>query len=183
MESPLDVAYQGGAPVNFDLDASQQRWQELARDFAQSVISPQAARLDREQRFPYAIVAEMARLGLLGLTLSPEWGGSGGDFVSYCLALEEIARADTSVAATMEAHISLGCTPIADYGTVAQKERFLEPCASGRRLWAFGLTEENAGTDAGGTQTVATLCDGTWTINGSKRYITNSGTNLTAGVT
>jgi short-chain 2-methylacyl-CoA dehydrogenase len=169
--------------VNFDLTDEQKRWRDLAYDYAQGEIRPRAAQLDREQKFPYDIVAEMARLGLMGLTLPKEYGGSGGDFVAYNLALEEISRADTSVGITMEAHISLGCAPLATYGTREQKERFLSRCATGGRLWAFGLTEEEAGTDAGGTRTTAELVDGEWIINGTKKWITNSGTDITAGVT
>src|SRR5918994_697004 len=169
--------------VNFDPTEEQRQWRDLARDFAQGEIRPRAADLDREQKFPYDIVADMARLGLMGLTLPEEYGGSGGDFVAYNLALAEISRADTSVGITMEAHISLGCSPLAAYGTREQKERFLSRCATGGRLWAFGLTEEEAGTDAGGTRTTAELVDGEWVINGSKKWITNSGTDITAGVT
>ncbi|MDQ3912278.1 MAG: acyl-CoA dehydrogenase family protein [Actinomycetota bacterium] len=169
--------------MNFDLSDQQRRWQSLARDFAEGVIRPRAEQLDREQKFPYDIVAEMAELGLMGLTLPEEYGGSGGDFVAYNLALEEISRADTSVGITMEAHVSLGCAPLATYGTPEQKEKFLRPCASGERLWAFGLTEEEAGTDAGGTRTTAELQNGEWVINGSKKWITNSGTDVTVGVT
>ncbi len=169
--------------MNFDLTDEQRRWRDLARDFAQSEIRPRAAQLDREQKFPYDIIAEMSRLGLMGLSLPEEYGGSGGDFVSYNLALEEISRADTSVGITMEAHISLGCAPISAYGTPEQKETFLLKCATGEHLWAFGLTEDNAGTDAGGTETIAELRDGEWVINGSKKWITNSGTDITAGVT
>ncbi len=169
--------------MDFDLTPQQRHWRDLARDFAQSVIRPRAEELDREQKFPYDIIAEMAGLGLMGLTLPEEWGGTGGDFVGYNLALEEISRADTSVGITMEAHISLGCAPIATYGTLEQKEHFLSQVASGRRLWAFGLTEPEAGTDAGGTQTTAELRDGEWVINGEKKWITNSGTDITAGVT
>ncbi|HSK99538.1 MAG TPA: acyl-CoA dehydrogenase family protein [Rubrobacteraceae bacterium] len=169
--------------MDFDPTAEQRRWHGLARDFAQGVIRPRAERLDREGRFPYDIIAEMARLGLMGMTLPEEYGGSGGDFVAYNLALEEISRADTSVGITMEAHISLGCAPIAAFGTPEQKDRFLSRCATGERLWTFGLTEETAGTDAGGTRTTAELRDGEWVINGSKKWITNSGTDITAGVT
>jgi short-chain 2-methylacyl-CoA dehydrogenase len=169
--------------MNFDPTEEQRRWRDLARDFAQSEIRPRAAELDREQKFPYDIIAEMARLGLLGLTLPEEYGGSGGDFVTYNLALEEISRADTSVGITMEAHISLGCAPLATFGTREQKEKFLSKCATGERLWAFGLTEEEAGTDAGGTRTTADLTGGEWVINGSKKWITNSGTDITGGVT
>jgi short/branched chain acyl-CoA dehydrogenase len=169
--------------MNFDPTEDQLRWRDLARDFARAEIGPRAAALDREQRFPYDIVAEMARLGLMGLTLPEEFGGSGGDFVGYNLALEEISRADTSVGITMEAHISLGCVPLAAYGTPAQKDKYLSKCATGGHLWAFGLTEENAGTDAGGTETTAELDDGRWVVNGSKKWITNGGTDITAGVT
>jgi short-chain 2-methylacyl-CoA dehydrogenase len=169
--------------MNFDPTDEQRRWRDLARDFAQSEIRPRAAELDREQKFPYDIIAEMARLGLLGLTLPEEYGGSGGDFITYNLALEEISRADTSVGITMEAHISLGCAPLATFGTREQKEKFLSKCATGERLWAFGLTEEEAGTDAGGTRTTADLTGGEWVINGSKKWITNSGTDITGGVT
>jgi short-chain 2-methylacyl-CoA dehydrogenase len=169
--------------MNFDPTDKQRRWRDLARDFAQREIRPRAAQLDREQEFPYDIVADMASLGLLGLTLPEEYGGSGGDFVAYNLALEEISRADTSVGITMEAHISLGCSPLAAYGTHEQKQQFLPGCATGENLWAFGLTEEEAGTDAGGTRTTAELDGGAWVINGSKKWITNSGTNITGGVT
>ncbi len=169
--------------MDFDPTDEQKRWRDLARDFARLEIAPRAARLDREQRFPYDIVSEMARIGFMGLTLPEEYGGSGGDFVGYNLALEEISCADTSVGITMEAHISLGCAPLAAYGTPDQKERYLAPCATGENLWAFGLTEENAGTDAGGTETTARLEGGDWVVDGSKKWITNGGTDITAGVT
>ncbi|MDQ3841770.1 MAG: acyl-CoA dehydrogenase family protein, partial [Actinomycetota bacterium] len=147
-------------------------------------IRPRAAWLDKEEKFPYDIVARMAELGLMGMTVPEEYGGSGGDFVAYNLALEQISRADTSVGITMEAHISLGCSPIVNFGTKAQKEHFLgEVIRGGERLWSFGLTEENAGTDAGGTQTTAELKDGQWVVNGSKKWITNGGTDITGGVT
>ncbi len=169
--------------MNFDLTGEQKRWRDLAREFARGEIAPRAERLDREQKFPYDLIAEMSRLGLMGLTLPESDGGSGGDFVAYNLALEEISRADTSVGITMEAHVSLGCAPLANFGTREQKEKFLRPCAGGERLWAFGLTEEQAGTDAGGTRTTAELEGAEWIINGSKKWITNSGTDITAGVT
>jgi short/branched chain acyl-CoA dehydrogenase len=168
--------------MHFDPTPDQSRWRDTARAFAQEIIAPRADQLDRDNQVPYDIMAQMADLGLMGLTLPAEYGGSGGDFVAYCLALEEIGRADTGVAISMEAHITLGCAPIAAYGTDEQKERFLAPCVTGGRLWAFGLTEENAGTDAGGTQTTAELRGGKWVINGSKKWITNSGTAITAGV-
>ena len=170
--------------MNFDLTDEQRRWRDLARDFAQGEIRPRASQLDKEQKFPYDIVAEMTELGLMGMTVPEEYGGSDGDFVTYNLALEEISRADTSVGITMEAHISLGCSPLVGFGTREQKEHFLgEVIAGGKRLWAFGLTEEEAGTDAGGTRTTAELEDGEWVINGSKKWITNGGTDITGGVT
>lgn len=169
--------------MQFEPTTEQRHWRDQARDFAQQVIYPRAAQLDREAKVPYDILAQMAELGFLSLTLPEAYGGRGGDFVTYCLALEEISRGDTGVGITMEAHISLGCAPIALYGTPEQKERFLAPCATGQHLWAFGLTEENAGTDAGGTQTTAELHDGKWLINGAKKWITNGGTEITAGVT
>ncbi|PLS87682.1 MAG: acyl-CoA dehydrogenase [Actinobacteria bacterium] len=170
--------------MNFDLTVEQQRWRDLAREYAQEEIRPRATQLDKEQAFPYDIVARMTDLGLMGMTVPEEYGGSGGDFVTYNLALEEISRADTSVGITMEAHISLGCSPIVNFGTPRQKEHFLgEVVQGGRKLWAFGLTEENAGTDAGGTRTTAELRDGEWVINGAKKWITNAGTDITAGVT
>ena len=169
--------------MNFGPTDEQRRWRDLARDFAQAEIRPRATELDREQRFPYDLVEKMSGLGLMGLTLPEEYGGSGGDFVTYNLALEEVCRADVSAGITMEAHISLGCAPLARYGTAEQKQEFLVPCATGERLWAFGLTEDEAGTDAGGTRTTAELADGEWAVNGSKKWITNSGTGITAGVT
>jgi short/branched chain acyl-CoA dehydrogenase len=170
--------------MNFDLTDEQRRWRDLAHEYAQGEIRPRAAQLDKEQKFPYDIVAKMIDVGFMGMTIPEEYGGSGGDFVAYNLALEEISRADTSVGITMEAHISLGCSPIVNFGTQEQKEHLLgEVIQGGRKLWAFGLTEENAGTDAGGTQTTAELENGQWVINGSKKWITNSGTDITAGVT
>jgi butyryl-CoA dehydrogenase len=170
--------------MNFDLTEEQRRWRDLAHEYAQEEIRPRAAQLDKEQKFPYDIIARMTELGLMGMTVPEEYGGSGGDFVAYNLAVEEISRADTSVGITMEAHISLGCSPIVDFGTKEQKEHFLgEVIRGGKKLWAFGLTEESAGTDAGGTETTAELKDGQWVINGSKKWITNGGTDVTGGVT
>ena len=170
--------------MNFDPTLEQRRWQKLARDYAREEIAPRAYQLDKDQKFPYEIAGKMAELGLMGLTIPEEYGGSGGDFVAYNMALEEICRADTSVGITMEAHVSLGCAPLLAYGTDEQKQRFLAgEIQGGKRLWAFGLTEESAGTDAGGTRTTAELQDGEWVVNGSKKWITNGGTDVTAGVT
>jgi short/branched chain acyl-CoA dehydrogenase len=170
--------------MNFDPTTEQRRWRDLAREYAEGEIRPRAEALDREQKFPYDIIGKMTNLGLMGLTVPEEYGGSGGDFVGYNMALEEICRADTSVGITMEAHVSLGCAPLVAFGTEEQKRRYLgEEIRGGKKLWAFGLTEENAGTDAGGTETTADLSGGRWVLNGSKKWITNGGTDITGGVT
>jgi short-chain 2-methylacyl-CoA dehydrogenase len=169
--------------MNFDLTEEQKAIQALCRDFAREVVAPAAEELDREARFPYAIVAQMAELGLMGLPFPEAYGGSGADTVSYALAVMEIARADASVAITLAAHVSLGASPFYLFGTEAQKQHYLVPLARGEQLWGFGLTEPNAGSDAGATQTRAELLDGRWIINGTKAFITNSGTDMTAGTT
>jgi len=169
--------------MNFDLSGDQQAIQQLCREFAREVVAPQAEALDREAAFPYEIVTQMAALGLFGLPFPEEYGGAGADTVSYALAVMELARVDASVAITLAAHVSLGTSPFYLFGTAAQKEQFLVPLAQGRMLWGFGLTEPNAGSDAGATQTRAELIDGRWVINGTKAFITNSGTDITGGTT
>src|SRR5918912_514530 len=169
--------------MNFDLSDEQRAIRDVCRDFAREVVAPAAEELDREHRFPYEIVRQMGEMGLFGLPFSEEWGGVGGDFLSYCIAIEEISRGDAGVAITLEAAVSLGAGPIHDFGTREQKERLLPDLLSGRRLWAFGLTEPGAGSDAGATRTRAELRDGSWVINGSKQFITNSGTDISACVT
>lgn len=156
---------------------------DLCREFAQRVVAPAAPALDREHRFPYEIVLQMGELGLFGLPFPEQWGGAGADFVSYCIAIEEISRADAGVGITLEAAVSLGAALIHDFGSKQQKERWLPDLLAGRKLWAFGLTEPQAGSDAGGTQTRAELADGCWIVNGAKQFITNSGTEISAGVT
>jgi len=156
---------------------------DLCRDFAREVVAPAAPELDREHRFPYDIVRQMGELGLFGLPFSESVGGAGGDFLAYCLAVEEIARADAGTAITLEAAVSLGAAPIHDFGSPQQQESLLPELLAGRRLWAFGLTEPEAGSDAGATRTRAFLEDGEWVITGSKQFITNSGTDISAGVT
>jgi short-chain 2-methylacyl-CoA dehydrogenase len=161
-------------------------YQQLAktvRDFAQSVVAPVAARHDAEHSFPYEVVAGMADMGLFGLPFPEEWGGMGGDYFALCLALEELGKVDQSVAITLEAGVSLGAMPVYRFGTDAQKREWLPQLTSGRALGAFGLTEPGGGTDAGATMTTARLDDGHWVINGSKQFITNSGTDLTKLVT
>jgi butyryl-CoA dehydrogenase len=169
--------------MNFDLTDEQRAIQALCREFAREVVAPAAETLDREARFPYEIVARMAELGLLGLPFPECYGGAGADTVSYALAVMEIARADASVAITLAAHVSLGATPFSLFGTEAQKQRWLVPLVRGKMLWGFGLTEPQAGSDAGATQTRADLRDGRWIVNGTKAFITNSGTDITGGTT
>jgi butyryl-CoA dehydrogenase len=169
--------------VDFELTDEQRAVRDLCREFARDVVAPAAPALDRERRFPYDIVRQMGDLGLFGLPFGEEWGGAGGDFLSYCIAIEEIARADAGVAITLEAAVSLGGAPIHDFGTRAQKERWLPDLLAGRRLWSFGLTEPQAGSDSGSTQTRAELVDGHWVVDGAKQFITNSGTDISAGVT
>jgi short/branched chain acyl-CoA dehydrogenase len=169
--------------VNFDLTPEQQAIRDTCRDFAREVVAPAAEELDREHRFGYDIVRQMGELGLFGLPFSEEYGGAGGDFLSLCLAIEEISRADTGVGITLEAAVCLGAAPIHDFGTKEQKERYLPDLLAGRKLWAFGLTEPEAGTDAGATKTRADVRDGNWVVNGAKQFITNCGTDISAGVT
>jgi butyryl-CoA dehydrogenase len=169
--------------LNFELTDEQRAVRDLCRDFAREVVAPAAGELDREHRFPYDIVRQMGEMGLFGLPFSEEWGGVGGDFLSYCVAIEEISRGDAGVGITLEAAVSLGAAPIHDFGTREQKEQLLPDLLSGRKLWAFGLTEPGAGSDAGATRTRAVLDEGHWVINGSKQFITNSGTDISAGVT
>jgi alkylation response protein AidB-like acyl-CoA dehydrogenase len=146
---------------------------ETARKFALEAVAPGAGERDEQERFPAELVRQMADLGFLGLPIAEEWGGAGLDTLAYCIAVEEIARIDASLAITLAAHVSLGCGPINAFGTDAQKRKFLAPMASGKMLGAFGLTEPNAGSDAGGTQTTAVRENGGWRVNGTKIYITN----------
>ena len=169
--------------MNFDLSDDQKAIQSLARDFAQNEVRPRAEEMDREEAFPYELVAQMAELGFMGLPFPEEYGGAGADTVSYALAVMEIARVDASTAITMAAHISLGASPFYLFGTEAQKQQYLVPLAQGKMLWGFGLTEPNAGSDAGNCQTKAQFHDGRWVINGTKAFITNSGTKISGGTT
>jgi short-chain 2-methylacyl-CoA dehydrogenase len=168
---------------NYDLSEEHELVRRTVRDFAVERVAPMAAELDREHRFPYELVAEMAELGLMGMTIPEEYGGAGSDTLSYAIAIEELTRIDSSVAITVGAHHSLGTLPIYQYGTEEQKREWLPPLASGEKLAAFGLTEPDAGSDAGATRTRAQLQDGEWVINGSKMFITNAGTDITSCVT
>jgi alkylation response protein AidB-like acyl-CoA dehydrogenase len=169
--------------VDFDLSAEQELIRDTVRTFARERVEPVAAELDQTGRFPYELVAELGELGLLGIPVPEQYGGAGGDTVSYAFAIEELTRVDSSVAITVAAHTSLGIMPILMFGTEEQKERWLPDLASGRRLAAFGLTEPDAGSDAGATRTTAELRDGSWVVNGSKLFITNAGTDITWGLT
>jgi alkylation response protein AidB-like acyl-CoA dehydrogenase len=169
--------------VDFDLSPEHELLRGTVREFAVERIAPVAEELDREHRFPYDLVAELAELGLMGIPIPEEYGGAGADTLAYAIAIEELTRIDSSVAITVAAHTSLGTMPVFLFGSDEQKERWLPDLASGRRLGAFGLTEPGAGSDAGATQTRAELRDGQWVVNGSKIFITNAGTDITWGVT
>lgn len=156
---------------------------ELARAFAQKEIAPVAQKLDEEEIFSVELTQKMGEAGLFGIDIPKEFGGQGLSTLSYIIAVEELARIDASQAATMAAHNSLGIAPIYKFGSDAQRRELLPKLCNGQALWAFGLTEENAGCDAKGAETRAQLTDNKWVINGSKRYITNGGNSLTAGIT
>ena len=171
--------------MNFDLPAETEKFRSVVRDFADRVIAPKAEEWDRDHRFPVEVVTQMGELGLFGLPFPEEYGGSGSDFLTLCVAIEEIARVDQSLAITLEAGVGLGANPIFQFGTDEQRERWLPDLCAGRALGGFGLTEPDAGSDAGGTRTRAVLDETTreWVINGEKAFITNSGTDITSIVT
>jgi len=169
--------------LGFDLDDEHDLLRETVRQFALEKVAPVAEELDREKRFPYDLVAEMAELGLMGMTIPEEYGGGGTDTLAYAIAVEELTRIDSSVAITVAAHHSLGTLPIYYFGSDEQKRQWLPDLASGKKLAAFGLTEPNAGSDAGATRTTARLDNGEWVVDGAKMFITNAGTDITACVT
>src|SRR5215210_7180512 len=168
--------------MDFDLSDDHRLIQETVRDFARQEIAPVAEELDREKRFPYEIVAKLGELGLMGIPFPEDYGGGGADTLSYALAIEELARIDSSVCITVAAHTSLGTMGIYLWGTEEQKQDWLPELCSGRKLAAFGLTEPEAGSDAGNARTTARLEDGEWVVNGAKQFITNSGTDITGCV-
>jgi alkylation response protein AidB-like acyl-CoA dehydrogenase len=169
----------------FELSEEQEALRSLVRDFAQAEIAPNAEAWDRDHVFPVDVVLRMGELGLFGLPFPEEYGGGGADLTTLCIAIEELARVDHSMAITLEAGVGLGANPIYSFGTEAQKQRWLPDLCAGRALGAFGLTEPEAGSDAGGTRTKATLDEGTdeWVIDGEKAFITNSGTPITSIIT
>ena len=169
--------------MDFQLSDEHEALRKTVEEFAREVVAPQAERLDREQEFPYDIVRQMGEMGLFGLPFPEEYGGMGGDFLSLCLAIEELGRVDSSVAITLEAAVGLGSMPVYRFGTEEQKREWLPDLCAGRKLAAFGLTEPGGGSDAGNPRTRAVLDGDSWVINGSKAFITNSGTDITNLVT
>ncbi len=166
-----------------DLDPDQEDFRRTVADFATNVVAPVAAGYDERAEFPYPVVKQMGELGLFGLPFPEEYGGMGGDYFTLCLAIEELARIDSSVAITLEAGVSLGAMPVYRFGTPEQKQEWLPRLCTGQALGAFGLTEPGGGSDAGATRTTARLEDGEWVIDGTKEFITNSGTDITELVT
>jgi short/branched chain acyl-CoA dehydrogenase len=171
--------------MDFQLSEEQQALCAAVRDFAREQVAPVIAEHYEAHTFPYELVRQMGKMGLFGLPFPESYGGMGGDYFSLCLALEELARVDSSVAITLEAAVSLGAMPIYRFGTDEQRARWLPALVRGEALAGFGLTEPEAGSDAGGTRTRAVLDErtGEWVINGSKAFITNSGTDITSLVT
>ncbi|MEV6640252.1 acyl-CoA dehydrogenase family protein [Amycolatopsis sp. NPDC051371] len=169
--------------IDFRLDEEYEALRKTVEDFAHAEVAPVIGELYEKEEFPYAIVAKMGEMGLFGLPFPEEFGGMGGDYFALCLALEELARVDSSVAITLEAGVSLGAMPIFRFGTQEQKEKWLPSLCEGTALGGFGLTEPGGGSDAGATRTRATLDGDTWVVNGSKAFITNSGTDITRLVT
>ncbi|HVN12618.1 MAG TPA: acyl-CoA dehydrogenase family protein [Kineosporiaceae bacterium] len=169
--------------MSFELSKEHEDFRRVVRDFAQTEVAPHAAEWDEQHRFPVELVPVMGDLGLFGLVVPEEFGGAGGDFTSLCVAIEELGRVDQSVGITLSAGVGLGINPILTFGSPEQKERWLPDLVAGRALAAFGLTEPEAGSDAGATRTRARLDGGDWVIDGAKAFITNSGTEITSVVT
>ncbi len=168
--------------MDFALSDDHQLLRQTVRNFAEQEVAPVAGELDASKAFPYEIVAQMAALGWMGISYPEQYGGAGSDTLAYAICVEELARADSSVAITLCAHSSLGIAPIALFGSDEQKERLLPELCAGTKLGAFGLTEPEAGSDAGALRTRAVLEDGEWVINGSKQFITNAGTEISGHV-
>ncbi|TMK72145.1 MAG: acyl-CoA dehydrogenase [Actinobacteria bacterium] len=169
--------------MDFDLTTEQRLLRDTVREFARQEVAPVAEELDREKRFPYEIVEKMGKLGMMGIPFPTEYGGGGADTLSYVLAIEELARVDSSVCITVAAHTSLGTMPIHLWGNEEQASEWMPELCSGRRLASFGLTEAEGGSDAGATRTRAKLTDGEWVIDGAKQFITNAGTEISGCVT
>jgi short/branched chain acyl-CoA dehydrogenase len=168
--------------MDFDLSPDHELIRRTVREFAEGEVAPVAEELDRTKAFPYEIVAKLGALNLMGIPFPEEYGGGGGDTLAYALAVEELTRVDSSVAITLCAHTSLGTQPIYVFGSEEQKREWMPRLCSGERLGAFGLTEPEAGSDAGNTRTRARLQDGEWVIDGAKQFITNAGTDISGMV-
>jgi len=167
----------------FELSKDHEDFRAVVRDFAEAEVAPHVAGWDRDHHFPVDLIPKMGDLGLFGLVVPEEFGGGDGDFTNLCVAIEELGRVDQSIGITLSAGVGLGINPILTYGTQEQKERWLPDLVTGRALAAFGLTESEAGSDAGATKTKARLDGDSWVVNGSKAFITNSGTDITSVVT
>ncbi|MGZ4104463.1 MAG: acyl-CoA dehydrogenase family protein [Actinomycetota bacterium] len=169
--------------MDFALTTEQEAFRATVRDFAEKVIGPRAEEMDESSDFPVDIVLQMGELGLFGLPFPEVYGGAGADFTTLCIAIEEVARVDSSMAATLEAGVGLGAMPLYLFGSEDQKQRWLVPLARGEKIAGFGLTEPDAGSDARNTKTTAQPAGGEWTINGTKAFITNAGTSISQHVT
>ena len=169
--------------MSFELSEDHEQFRRTVRDFAEKEIAPHAAEWDRDHHFPVDVIQKMGQLGLFGLNAPEQYGGADGDFTSLCVAIEELGRVDQSMGITLEAAVGLGINPILTFGTAEQKDTWLPDLVEGRTLAGFGLTEPGAGSDAGATKTKAELRDGEWVVNGSKQFITNSGSEITSLVT
>lgn len=169
--------------LSYDLSPEQELLRKSVREFAEKEIKPLRQALDEKEEFSVELTQKMGRLGLFGMTVDPQYGGQGLDYLSYCIAVEELARVDGCQAATVSAENTLGIMPIYRWGSEAQKRKYLPALCSGQTLWGFGLTEPEAGSDAGNSKTHARLEKGCWIINGSKIFITNAASPITAGVT
>ena len=161
--------------MDFNLSKEQELIRQLVHDFAEKEVKPLAAEIDDQERFPRETVEKMAKIGLFGINIPKQYGGAGGDYLSYIIAIEELAKVCATTAIILSAHNSLCCGPIMTFGTEEQKQKYLVPLAKGEKLGAFGLTEPNAGTDSAAQQTVAVLDGDHWVLNGSKCFITNGG--------
>src|SRR3954462_11020950 len=169
--------------MSYGLTPDQQRLSDEVREFADTVVAPAAYKYDTLRELPYEIIAEMGELGLFGLPFPKEYGGQGRDYVDLCLAVEQLARVDQAIAVTLAAGVGLGARPVGRSGTEAQKQEWIPMLAQGKALAGFGLTEADAGSDASGTRTTARLEEGEWVIDGTKQFITNSGSKITRLVT
>jgi len=173
----------GNDALTYELTDDERQLADLVRDFADTVVAPQSYAADRAHTLPLDVVAQMGEMGLFGLPFPEDVGGQGGDYFALCLAIEALGRVDQSIAITLEAGVSLGAMPVHRFGTEAQRHELLPDLLAGRALAGFGLTEPEAGSDAGATRTTARLEDGEWVVNGAKQFITNSGTDITRFVT